>query len=576
LTRVDERAIGAFGLIGVYPVLTFAAVAVLLAVFVVQLRRPEEDAPVLGTVTAGLALLLIGAPALIESAARFPVAWLHATFSDYIMQNGQLATDLDARFSWPGFFTGSSALTDAVGASSAGIWLVWAPLVAVLASIPLLVGIGRATLGSWRAIWTGTVVFLLANWVGQDYFAPQSLSLVLYLAIMVVLLTHLRTRSAPPGAPAGDTVVVGRLARLRQSLSPELEPAELALPVATRVGLILLVGAAIVAMTASHALTPIILIATLAALAFVGRLRPWPLALVAVVAVASWLSVVAEPFWSGHSQQIFGAFGRVDVITRSGLTERVVGSDAHLSVVTTRIQFSLAVWGLAALAVVLGYLRRRLSVPLLVLAGTPIVMVLAGDYGGEGFLRMYLFSLVGCSMLIGSILFWEQHGDFGEEQGGRRPSWLLVGTAGLILALVVPQFLVTRYGNESFERLTAEEIATSDALADMASGETPVVPFGPGGSPHSVAQLTAERRGSLVQTAMDVSGNPDSYEAAVSTLAPGTYVLVLRQQIEYTEQNFRLPATSVSEVTERLVDTELLQVVFSNEDGTILQRIQGS
>ncbi len=269
----------------------------------------------------GLVVLLHGAPALVESAARFPVAWLHASFADYIMQTGDLATGVDARFSWPGFFTAASALTQAVGAPSARVWLLWTPTAMVLACIPLLVGIGRATLTNWRAIWTGTAVFVIANWVGQDYFAPQAVSLVLYLAILTLLLSHLRApRRGALGrrpSPGMEPIAGGLVGRLREACSPELDPVEVGASETTRVGLIIAVAAGVLAVAASHQLTPVILVVTLAALAAIGRLRPWPLALFAAVGAVAWLCVVAEPFWFGHSADIFGSLGRIDRITRA-------------------------------------------------------------------------------------------------------------------------------------------------------------------------------------------------------------------------------------------------------------------
>ena len=205
-----------------------------------------------------------------------------------------------------------------------------------------------------------------------------------------------------------EPIAGGLVGRLHEACSPELDPVEVGASETTRVGLIIAVAAGVLAVAASHQLTPVILVVTLAALAALGRLRPWPLALFAAVGAVAWLCVVAEPFWFGHSADIFGSPGRIDRITRRGLIERISGSETHLMVVESRIRFSLLVWGLVAAAIVTGIRRRQLSAPLLVLAGAPSIMILAGYYGGEGFLRMYLFSLVGSCLLIGSMIWKEQ------------------------------------------------------------------------------------------------------------------------------------------------------------------------
>jgi hypothetical protein len=357
---------------------------------------------------------------------------------------------------------------------------------------------------------------------------------------------------------------------VRQACSADLDPVEVRASQETRVSLICAVAAGALALSASHQLTPVMLVVTLGALGATGRLRPWPLALFAGVATVAWLCVVAEPFWSGHSAEIFGSLGRLDSIARSGLTERIVGSDTHLRVVQTRIALSILVWALAGAAVMVGVWRRRLSVPLLVLAGAPSIMILAGVYGGEGFLRMYLFSLVGCCLLIGSMVWSEQ------PAGGRRRSWIRTLTVGLLLAMAVPLFLMSRYGNESFERLSAAEVATTDALTRVVPEGAGVVSFAPGGMTYAVGRLDRKKSRSLLETALDATWSLGGLDHAITTVAPGSYVLVLRSQVDYAQQNLDLPAMSVNEVTDLLMTSGRLRVVFSNDDGAILERIPGS
>ena len=51
-------------------------------------------------------------------------------------------------------------------------------------------------------------------------------------------------------------------------------------------------------MVSSHQLTPVVLIVVLAALAALGRFRPWPFPFLVGVIMIGWLSYAAEPFWS--------------------------------------------------------------------------------------------------------------------------------------------------------------------------------------------------------------------------------------------------------------------------------------
>ena len=41
---------------------------------------------------------------------------------------------------------------------------------------------------SWRAQWLAGFLFVVGNWVGQDYFSPQSFNYLLYLVFVAILV----------------------------------------------------------------------------------------------------------------------------------------------------------------------------------------------------------------------------------------------------------------------------------------------------------------------------------------------------------------------------------------------------
>ena len=93
-------------------------------------------------------------------------------------------------------------------------------------------------------------------------------------------------------------------------------------------------------------------------------------------------------------------------VVQSGVEQRVAGSPEHVLVLRVRMLFAVAV-GVLGLA---GLLLRwrgtgRLSVPALALAAAPAFIVLAGSYGGEGFLRIYYFSLLGLVPMVAWLAF---------------------------------------------------------------------------------------------------------------------------------------------------------------------------
>lgn len=561
LTRADERDIGAWGLVQAYPPVALAAVATLLVLLGLALCRPVEDRLLLYATTLGLATLLHGAAALVESAARFPTAWVHAGIVDAITATGQLQVDVDARYSWPGFFTAASALTGAAGLPSAQAWLTWAGLAGWFVEIPLLVALGRATVGHWRTAWAGTALVLVVTWVGQDYFAPQSLALLMYLAVLVLVLGHLRVPQSPGR-------VATMLAGLNRGLHPGLDPAETPLAAPQRVGLLVLLTLAALAMASSHQLTPLLMTAALALLALTGRLRPWPVVVVFGAAVAGWLSIGAEPYWRGHLEDIFGSLGRIGSIVDSSMTERIVGSATHMTILQVRVRFAVVLWALAAVAIVVGLVRRRLSVPLVLLTGAPAFLVVAGSYGGEGFLRMLLFSTVGAGFLVATLVV-PPHAP---GTGWRRAAGPVVLV--LVLAAAVPVLGVARYGNESFERISAAEVATAEALVALAPEGSRVFTLGYGGPSMTSPATGLESGGWLIEALADPGSTDMTELREVMGVGTGTTFLVaMRSQVEYGVQNEDLPASWGRDIVATLLASGEYQVAHANTGGVILQQV---
>src|SRR5260370_41899999 len=59
--------------------------------------------------------MFYGVTTLVEEAPRFAVVYRHAGYTEYIMRTGSVNPDLDAYFSWPGFFVLSAFVTRVTG-----------------------------------------------------------------------------------------------------------------------------------------------------------------------------------------------------------------------------------------------------------------------------------------------------------------------------------------------------------------------------------------------------------------------------------------------------------------------------
>ena len=142
--------------------------------------------------------MIHGTPAIIYDTLRYSWAWKHVGIVDYIQRHGSVESDvetLSAYHDWPGFFTLSALVTDVAGVRAATAFAAGAPVLFNLAFVGGLFLIFRSLTRDRRLLWLAIWLFVLADWVGQDYFAPQAMAYFLYLVVIGICVGWLRGRS---------------------------------------------------------------------------------------------------------------------------------------------------------------------------------------------------------------------------------------------------------------------------------------------------------------------------------------------------------------------------------------------
>lgn len=552
LRGMDDAALdrmNGLGLISVLPYTTLGGAALLVVAFcwALWLRAPRKAlllAVLLATVVSLHAL-----PALLESQPRFATAWQHAGFVEYVDRTGTARPYLDARFSWPGFFAAAAFVTRACGIGDLTGVLRWWPLAMELLYLAPVALLLRTVRAGWRAKWCAAWLFALCGWVGQDYFSPQSVNVLFYLTFVAMLLLWFRS---PP-------LKVGR--RI---------PGEAQVPSTGRAERAVLLGMLIALFTASvasHQLTPFVMLGVAAALVVWRRSTARGLPLLCGVLVIGWVGFLAEPYWSGHFDDLFGGLGSLGGNVSSSVSGRMEGgSSLHEMVLRVRVLLAAGVMALAGF----GWLRRRRGGisdrAMLVLLLVPFLGFGMQSYGGEMALRVFLFALPGASVL-GALAFFPR---LPPDRGGWRGP-LAALLAGQVLVL---GFLLARWGNEGFERVRPGEVAAMDWVYDHDSptarvlwptedtvGDvTPNLPWGSRDMDKVVYQG--------VLAPMDpalVGGMVSALEAA----GPRSYLLVTTGTSTYLEQNAGYPADWQREVVAALDTSPDLRVVMSDADAVV-------
>ncbi|MET9843641.1 lipopolysaccharide biosynthesis protein [Streptomyces ossamyceticus] len=543
------------GLVSVLPLPTLAGTALLATVFASLLWLRREHRGLLLITLLATVVSLHALPAVIEAEPRFATAWQHLGFLDHIDRTGSAVPDLDARWSWPGFFAAAAFVARACGVDDFTEIIRWWPTAMQLLYLAPMFLLARHVRANWRARWTGVWIFVLSGWVGQDYFSPQGFTYLLYLAFVAILLVWFR-------AP--------RMlwAKVRPG-EAEVEPTDRR----QRAVLLAVLIALYAATVPAHQLTPFVMLGVLAALVLVGRCELRGLPLLFAVLVAVWVGFLAEPYWSGHFDELFGGVGGVGGNVTSSVSGRIgEGSSTHTLVLYARV----ALAGLVMLLACYGFLRRRSNRyrerSLLVLTFVPFLGFGMQSYGGEMALRVFMFALPGAALLAALALF-PRSGATTEERARDRRS--LAPAAALVAGLVlIGGFLVARWGNEPFERVRTGEVAAMEYVYahdeptvrllwlsdDPVESVTPALPWGA----RDMEKVEYVPTLAPVDPVL-VSGLVKSLKDA----GPHSYLIVNRGQATSLQLDSGYPANWDARLIRNLDARKELKKVFTDEDATI-------
>jgi hypothetical protein len=549
---VNPDTIGGLGLFPVTPVLIWVAIGAIVVSFTAELHQTEYRPWRLAACVLGLVVMLDGLPALIDEYPRFPTAWEIVGFVQAFITHHHPIPDVDARFYWPGFFTAIGALVGMAGWHNAIPLIRWAPVVGDAICAVLVFGIARAALPGRRQAWLVVWGFVLLNWIGQDYFSPQAFAYILFLAALMIIMWRF-----DGGRGLLQRLPLERMRhtlRLRSDRWAEVFAPPRDSPSTYRLGMFLVLLMISVAMIMEHQLTPVFFGVDLAVLAVIGRSRLGYLPILIAVLVAAWLSYAAFGFWSGNYNEVFGGGGGAAV--SSNVTGRLHGSVGREVVVYLRSGTTLVLWLAAALAALVALIRRRaISLSAVGCALAPFPVFVVQPYGGEGLLRVYIFTLPFMLCLLIT--------PFREAAIRGRRSMILLA---VLSAVAVPAFVLTRFGNEIFEGTRPAEIALIKTLYRIAPKGSKLISIN-GNVPwrfEDIASFKYEEDAFTYRAAAE----PAEILNDLQGRSTG-YALVTMSQIEYEETEDGLSPNWGAAVIRALDHNQHFRLLRSNQDAWI-------
>lgn len=587
LRGVDPADIDGLGLISALPVSAFAAILIMLVSFFVTVAQSTDRKFLLLFQIACITFALHGAGALVADEPRFPTAYIHAGFVDFIGRTGETAISIDARMGWPGYFALFAFVTKAAGISDLTTILNWTPLLTNLLYLLPFVLILRQVVATTRARWFAALLFVLVQWIGQDYFSPQGFTFALYLAFVAILLRWFgkvepRTK---PVAPKGLRKLLGKL--------DSMTPGELANTGTYRVDKLLMLLMLLVlffAATASHQITPFMMLGVVTAFLLFKRTKlTWALPFFLGLVVLAWVSYQTVGFWASQIDAIFGGLGRILTNLQRNTGDRISGSDPmHAMVLKARLGILVVILSLAAAGLFRRLRRGVFDRAALILLCVPVLALGLQSYGGEIGLRIYMFALPGACLLAAYAFFPNLPADSADVREETVPirkrnvrfnpeltRKLSVVLAAFFAVLFATSFLVARYGNEKFERVTSGEVSAMRYIYDhdkpsarviylvpkVGPEITPILPWGEKDLEYINWNLQGQVHKDPTQIADVVKKLKDSDR--------NTFLMVSTGQVSYLQLNEGYPADWGPRFRAALDTSKDIKKVYANKDAAI-------
>jgi hypothetical protein len=452
LFQINISHVNGLGFAGAFTPLTWIGlVLIVIGLAVVILRVPSESKHFWTLNVVGLVATLLvihGTPMILESAPRFFEAYQHLGFIEYIYRTHQHSTNVNYRLGWYGAFGMAATLSGTAGPPALLGAIRWTPLVFdTLVLIPVH-SIARKFVPTARHRALVLFLFIVGNWIGQDYLSPQAMAYFLSMSTLALLL-HL--------APAEGTTILKWREWFREK---RVQPA-----------VVIVAGIIAVGIVLAHQISPIMLLALTLVLALSGIIATRYFPVFVFVATLTWLSAGATSFWSGNIDRLFGvnqqAGQKVSIsnIIRQNLIDRL--HQFGLAQVVAFGRFGLALVLIALTAIAAWRMWKQISMRVVTLLATvPFVVMFATGYGGEALLRAYFFSLPFQAILIANHFL----------ERPIRPRRAVVWAVVFVILAAFTE--IDRYGNEQFERISANQVTAMSWLYHHVPNGTTMLAFG--------------------------------------------------------------------------------------------------
>jgi hypothetical protein len=561
LLGADLSRMGGVGLLNAMPVTYYLAFAFLLVGFAIAVTSDELEPRLLGLYVLVLIVVIHATTALLYDEPRYAWTYKHIGVINLIAATGRVNRVIDIYNNWPSFFAANAWLTRTSGVAPIA-YAGWAQLFFNLWGALAVRFALRGLTRDERLLWTATLFFVLGNWVGQDYLAPQSFGFVLSVVVLGLCL-----RCAPAartGLPGGDHRPVSRLSRIAAAVLPSrtVQDNPAPPPLSPRAALVT-GGVCFLAVVTSHQLSPVLLILSVTLFALFSRRVPfWVPAVMAAI----------EVWWVALAWQFVGT--HFTLIEPGTAGAAATGRDLSTALPGAALSFyaPAAVMAVMATLALIGMWRRlragKRDVAPVCFIAAPVLAVALQSYGGEGPYRAYLFALPWLAF-------------FAAFACSRSRSILGRGRISIAVTPAVGVCLLFAYfGQELANRITSEDVAAAawyEQHAPPGSIRVDLAQNAPGRLSSRYPLVSLSDPASLLAQPgfaghrLGPADIPPLIDLIQRQRARPAYVLLSRGQENYARLNGLLPSGSVTSFARALERSAAFQLVYQRPSVWIFQ-----
>jgi hypothetical protein len=399
------------GLFSILPISYFAAFGILVLTFFITIFYVKRAKfPLLISQTLLLIIFLNATPSIIETTARFTTAYTNFIPVDYITKTGHIDPAQNWVLNWPGFSVLISIITQLTAIPGNIILVVYPTVVNILLFAPLY-AFFRALHLETKTVWIAVWFVYFGNWVGQDYFSMQSLAFLVIIVIFFILF---------------------------KNMNNELRTREW----------FLIFFILFFYLITSHLLSPLIIVIAVFALYLTRQLPRFSLLLGLIVIIVAWTVFDAGTYLSANlSLYLQQAVNIIQTVSANVGNRVSTGSVSHIAVADVRILYTVVLISFAAIGILVAWRHKfsRVEKRLLIILASFVLPLVAFSYGGEMFMRIFMFSLLPLAYFA--------------VKATMKYKKLLVVFIAFLMLFAPALTIIAHYGNEPQDYVPPSEVA---------------------------------------------------------------------------------------------------------------------